>query len=94
MSTASDTPKLSSAILELQNMARAFDIVASDTIHQRGNILVDKVRERCPEVAGYTVIVMTEDEAEAASFLALEMVYLAKKVARLYGEATGEEVSS
>lgn len=85
---------LSSLVLALQGTARALDIVARTTIHKRGGFLVDEFKKRCPEFAGYTVIVMTDDEAAAASFLTTELIDRAHDVANLFkAAADGEAVS-
>ncbi|MDU0339559.1 hypothetical protein [Bosea rubneri] len=86
--------KLGSPILNLQNTARALDIVARATIHERGGFMVDKIKKRCPEFAGYTVIVMTEDEAEAASFLTTELIERAHDVAKLFETAADGEAQT
>ena len=74
-------------MLNLQNTARALDIVAGTTIHERGGFMVDKIKKRCPEFADRTVIVMTEDEAEAASFLKGELIERAHEMTKLFETA-------
>lgn len=74
------------AIQEAQNFGRALEIIAEETIHQRGGILSDLVHERVPEVRNYVVLVLTEDEAEAVSFMTLELIERVHKIARLHSD--------
>ncbi len=82
---------LTSAIAKMHNTARALDIVASGTIHQRGGFLVDMVKERCPELREYTVLVLTKDEAEAVSFMTLESGDRADELAKVFEAFCDEE---
>lgn len=74
------------AIQEAQNLGRALEIVAEETIYRRGGMLPDLVHERVPEVRGYVVLILTEDEAEAVSFMTQELIERVHKIARLHSD--------
>lgn len=74
------------AIQDAQNVGRALEIIAEDTIYRRGGVFSDMVHERVPEVRGYVVLVLTQDEAEAVSFMTQELIERTHKVAQLHSE--------
>ena len=76
----STTPRvdLECQIEDLRNIARVMRIVVEDTIFPRGLDAEVRVKRACPELAGYVVLVLTEDQAEALNFTALNLIEAAE----------------